>query len=395
VGGDHEFLGVFGFGGRGAVGFDATGDIGIKAEVQASLGDVNANVPMLVGVSAPPQNAPTMDPGAEFTIDTSFAVKDGAAMASNPAVASAKVTGFLNADTSAFIKARAFSRTLIDETFLLPQNGVHQEREFLNTGNLLGSNLHKDFDFDGYLSGYVQLPQIRAQAGISYGAGGVPQFDATGSATFLSLQTDLTRIILSFFALSNQYKQDFDIGIAQAGVKATVAQVAAGANFDLAQRFLLSLGVPTMKFLDDNGNVVLVKLPNGNITGVFPAGPTVRIVMAGIGQMTLRPVLALPDANLRNNTDIVIRPQLVYELLRVSAWARGLGHDLLNVGTCIACGTLAIANISIDLYDQTFAVPIQEYQGDVVRIVGNTTVPVLNGVTRPCSNLYLLDQTAL
>ncbi|MCE9558665.1 MAG: hypothetical protein K8R88_06910 [Armatimonadetes bacterium] len=382
-------LGEFG----AEVGFDATGDIGLKAEVQASLGDVNANVPMLVGVTAPPQNAPTMDPGGEFTIDTSFAVKDGAAMASNPAVASAKVTGFLNADTSAFIKAKAFSRTLIDQTFSL--TNVHKEREFLNTGNLLGSNLHKDFDFDGYLSGYVQLPQIRAQAGISYGAGGVPQFDATGSATFLSLQTDLTRIVLSFFGLTNKYEQSFDIGIAQAGVKATVAQVAAGANFDLAQRFLLSLGVPTMKFLDDNGNVVLVKLPNGNITGVFPAGTSVKIVMAGSGQMTLRPVLALPDANLRNNTDIVIRPQLVYELLRVSAWARGLGYDLLNVGTCIACGTLAIANISIDLYDQTFAVPIQEYQGDVVRIVGNTTVPVLNGVTRPCANLYLLDQTAL
>jgi len=304
-------LGEFGVQGSAS----GRGRLGLNFEAYATGGDVTVSYPMQLTLSYPTRE--NLVPGGVAVIQSSYKLLPGARLGTTSPTARFVMSSIIDLQGSFEIRARAFSRDIVNENVAIPPVNIVQE--LINTDNL--SLWNRDFDlipsYPGLLTLNVNRPLIQTEGGNPNSPNEV-KLTSTGSDRFVTLTGDLTAatvyLIQSLLGLppNNYLRKDISYYGLSAGYSLLQTEVRTGIGF--RQDFEFN---PRPK--------IRLTFSDGRAPVEFYAGESVSIRMPLEGALTVNASVVM-DNQFRNVTYITISGGIYF--LPMSVYASGGVGDI-------------------------------------------------------------------
>ncbi|BCW94824.1 MAG: hypothetical protein KatS3mg018_0306 [Fimbriimonadales bacterium] len=267
------FLGEFGASGSAS----ASGRLGLQFDAYTTGGDVSVIYPMQLTLSFPTREY--LVPGGIAVIQSSYRLQQGARLSTTSPTARFVMSSVLDFAGSFSVRARAFSRDIINNSVNIPR--VNYVQELVNTDNL--NIWDRDFDlipsFPGLLTLNVHRPLIITEGGNPISPVET-RLTATGSDRFVTLTGDLTAATIYLIQTllgqppNNYLRQSISYPGLEAGYSLLQTEVRAGLgfrqDFEFAPRPKIRLtftdGRAPVEFYA--GESVAIQLPMSGALGV-------------------------------------------------------------------------------------------------------------------------------
>jgi hypothetical protein len=248
----------------------ARGRMGLNFEASATGGNVSVTYPMQLTISFPTRDY--LVPGGTVMIQSSYRLQQGARLSTQSPDARLVVSSIIDFSAGFGIRARAFSRDIINGSVSIPR--INYNQTLLDTDNL--NIWDRDFDliptYSGLLVLNVHYPRILTE-GSNPPNVNETRLSSTGSDRFVTLTGDLTAatvyLIQTLLGMppNNFLRKSVSFGPLQAGYSILQTEVRTGLgfrqDFEFAPRPKIRLtfsdGRPPMEFYA--GESVSIRLP--------------------------------------------------------------------------------------------------------------------------------------
>ncbi|MCS6923191.1 MAG: Ig-like domain repeat protein [Fimbriimonadales bacterium] len=301
------------FGLRGSA--SARGRLGLNFEAYATGGDVTVSYPIQLTLSYPTRE--NLVPGGVAILQSSYRLLPGARLSTTSPTARFVMSSVIDLEGSFRIRARAFSRDILNENVAIPRVNIVQE--LLNTDNL---NLwNQDFDllpsYPGLLTLNVNRPLILTEGGNPTNPSEV-KLASTGNDRFVTLTGDLTAATIYLIQTllgqppNNYLRQSIDYSGISAGYSLLQTEVRTGIGF--RQDFEFN---PRPK--------IRLTFSDGRAPVEFYAGENASIQMPIDGALTVNASVVM-DNQFRNVTYITISGGIYF--LPMVVYAEGALGDI-------------------------------------------------------------------
>ena len=349
----NEHLGAFFdpcFGVFGGCEFGAGLEAGLSASTsadfhaKADLGSVDLHCPGGVGISYP--KSADIQPGQPFTIQTYCIVDQTAFMNINATNLSVQIDGRIRAQINLALIAVAAGHDLVRANLFsilgLNAPALERSQRVFDTGNLAQSI--KDIPLPippNYGSGLFHVPQL--------GARGTLRDDllkARAADNFLTLHSDLTNLLLQYFAFGLPLKVNGDYEYGGFNVGLHLFDLQLQAALGIRQDFTFDPR-PLIKFTTSTGQTQTIR-----------AGESVTFTAPAAAQsLRITPTILYDTNRFSDVTSITVNPTLTFNLIKIKGGGRVAGHNLFSFNLN-PFGTQTLDDtFPLKLFDQSFALP--------------------------------------
>ena len=365
--------------GLGVTGYSDNGRAQLHLHVDATAGGLSINYPVSCQLVFPDRG--TVLAGQPFSVHSTYTVDPAAVLNIASPKLDASLDAVFHADNSFRLHAEAFGDDLVNAE-LLPGFLQHIDvsKNLFTTKVELNHSLHKDFNLNGYLTGFVQFPNLSTSGMLD---AQTQQIAAHNDDTFFSLTGDITKLVSTFLPFPLTAEVSLGGDSVKAGYK--LAGLTATTNLRVHQDFAFA-SRPHVHLVTSDGQTGDFDAGGGSATFTMPQGNPA---------LTFTPTFSLGQSVFSNATSLIVVPKMTVTPLELYAKAKVLGISLGSLDIKPYTHTFDLPDPHISLYSGSFPVDgFKPFTSSPITVTGFTnTSPILDGVSPSSAGVYIAQVT--